>query len=442
MVPIEAARARRRRTGLAFAASLLASQLSAPAPAATFNVNSIADVVDAAPGDGVCRTAPENTICTLRAAIMESNALAGADVINLQANATYLITRPGLDGTAVSGDLDIFDSVTIVGAGAASTIIDGNRAATDDRVFEIFPCLGNPPQGGDCTPFSVTMSGITVRNGGAPARAGGGISNRATLQLSDCAITGNLGGTGGGVLASGPTTITRCSISGNEANNNGGGLYVDIGTMNLVGSTLSGNQAGFGSALFADTSTLNFVNSTVSGNGSRNSGGGLYLLSTATQLFNTTITNNAANSDDVGVGTGGGVYMENGGTLTLYNSIISGNYHRNEGSDFDSNDDCTGTLTSSGFNIVTTRTNCTVNGAASSAFVTLDTLQDNGGPTRTHALPSGSVAIDAGNPTGCTDQFGAPLGTDQRGEPRPFGTACDLGAFERGSRIFRDGFES
>ena len=55
---------------------------------------------------------------------------------------------------------------------------------------------------------------------------------------------------------------------------------------------------------------------------------------------------------------------------------------------------------------------------------------------------AGSVAIDAGNPTGCTDQFGAPLTTDQRGEARPFGTACDLGAFERGNRIFRDSFES
>ncbi len=53
----------------------------------------------------------------------------------------------------------------------------------------------------------------------------------------------------------------------------------------------------------------------------------------------------------------------------------------------------------------------------------LDPLQDNGGPTFTHALLQGSPAIDAAHNAHC-------LSTDQRGQPRPHGTACDIGAYE------------
>jgi hypothetical protein len=66
----------------------------------------------------------------------------------------------------------------------------------------------------------------------------------------------------------------------------------------------------------------------------------------------------------------------------------------------------------------------------------LGPLQNNGGPTQTMALPSGSPAIDAGNPTGCTDGLGHLLKTDQRGFPRPDTedtSGCDMGAYERQS---------
>lgn len=53
----------------------------------------------------------------------------------------------------------------------------------------------------------------------------------------------------------------------------------------------------------------------------------------------------------------------------------------------------------------------------------LGPLQDNGGPTFTHALLQGSLAIDAVHSTHC-------LSTDQRGQPRPHGAACDIGAYE------------
>ena len=57
-------------------------------------------------------------------------------------------------------------------------------------------------------------------------------------------------------------------------------------------------------------------------------------------------------------------------------------------------------------------------------------LADNGGPTMTHALLPGSVAIDVIPEEDCLDADGEPLTTDQRGEPRPGGTMCDVGAFE------------
>lgn len=106
-------------------------------------------------------------------------------------------------------------------------------------------------------------------------------------------------------------------------------------------------------------------------------------------------------------------------------------------------DDCSGSFTSQGNDIVTNviAAHCTISGSYSNAAASLGPLQDNGGPTLTHALPAGSAAIDAGDPGGCTDNYGAILTTDQRGESRPSGAACDIGAFELHDAIFQDGFD-
>src|SRR5262245_54000162 len=81
-----------RRCGAVIGITLLGIFLSASAWAAVFTVNSPSDVSDANPGNGVCETAPGNRVCTLRAAIQESNALAGDDTITLPPN-TYLLTQ-------------------------------------------------------------------------------------------------------------------------------------------------------------------------------------------------------------------------------------------------------------------------------------------------------------------------------------------------------------
>jgi hypothetical protein len=66
----------------------------------------------------------------------------------------------------------------------------------------------------------------------------------------------------------------------------------------------------------------------------------------------------------------------------------------------------------------------------SSDDLKLGPLQDTGAPTETHALLPGSIAIDVIPEVDCVVAEGEPLTTDQRGQPRPGGTLCDVGAFE------------
>ena len=93
-----------------------------------FVVNAKSDGVDVQPGNGVCETATNNGICTLRAAIQETNANVGADTIYVPAG-IYTLGLPGwLDDTSATGDLDVLDDLTITGDGPEDTIIDGNAA--------------------------------------------------------------------------------------------------------------------------------------------------------------------------------------------------------------------------------------------------------------------------------------------------------------------------
>ncbi|GIK56540.1 MAG: hypothetical protein HND44_03265 [Chloroflexi bacterium] len=101
------------------------------APLVVFTVNSTADATDAVPGDGVCETAPGNGICTLHAAIRESNALAGADEIILPAG-TYLLTIPGAnENNAATGDLDITGNADAGTTDTHTSNTDADRGTTE-----------------------------------------------------------------------------------------------------------------------------------------------------------------------------------------------------------------------------------------------------------------------------------------------------------------------
>jgi parallel beta-helix repeat protein len=162
-------------------------------------------------------------------------------------------------------------------------------------------------------------------------------------------------------------------------------------------------------------------NSTISGNSAAQNGGGIYIYKSGGTLTirSSTISGNSATI-------GGGI--SNVGTATLKNSIVANS---------SSGGNCSGTITSNGHNLSSDHTcNFSNTGDLNNTDPMLGPLQYNGGPTRTMALPSGSPAVDAGNPSGCTDSLGHLLKTDQRGKPRPDTEdtgGCDMGAYERQS---------
>jgi len=95
-----------------------------PAQGATFTVDIAEDAIDADSTDGLCRT--ESGVCTLRAAVMQANALPGEDTIEIpqRFSASLALTGAGEDDS-VTGDLDILDDLSIQGV---SLIVSGIEA--------------------------------------------------------------------------------------------------------------------------------------------------------------------------------------------------------------------------------------------------------------------------------------------------------------------------
>lgn len=218
--------------------SLLLALLLAVCPAglgyaATFTVDSTADAIDAAPGNGVCATAAGK--CTLRAAIQEANALGGANTINVPSGPYFITIAGANEDAAASGDLDITGNLTIIGTGASFPVISGGGI---DRVFDV-QASG-----------VVTLSRLTIQNGNTSSAdaAGGGIRNAGNLTLLDISVRNNTvqSGDGGAIgnLGSGRMQLTNVTISGNVAADRGGGIGNDVGaTMQLVNVTLTDNGA-------------------------------------------------------------------------------------------------------------------------------------------------------------------------------------------------------
>ena len=378
-------------------ATLMAAVGSPVARAATFTVDSMADAVDVAPGDGVCATA--GNACTLRAAIRETNFLAGADVI-LVPSGVYALTLMGATDAA-SGDLDVGDDLTIVGASSATTILDGND---NGRVLDIAP--GS----------TVVVTDVTIRGGNAKipgdGDVGGGILvTEANLTLVRAVVTDNLADQkGGGICNSGGILVVRdTAIVGNTGRAHGGGIYqryfgISDGETTLERSTVNGNFAFFsGGGLRIDDGDLQLFNSTVSGN----TRGGMRIGVGADVVFlwNATFADNIEREIHADV------------SISAQGSIISG--------------ECSGTIGSYDHNLFYMPVTACTHGVAAGDVVGMDPmlgpLADNGGPTATHAPLAGSPAIDAGGtaPFDCQPH-------DQRHVPRPIGTACDIGSVETG----------
>jgi hypothetical protein len=328
---------------------------------------------------------------------------------------------------------------------------------------------------------TVTVEGLTIR-GGHARTSGGGIRNEgSTLTINRCVIGPNSSdGTGAGIYNDPDSrlTIISSAISGNFCtggflNPFGGGID-NIGTVEIRNSSVSGNGVGNGTILpgagggIGNLGPMTIINSTISGNGGA-SGGGIY-NNAPLAIVNSTISGNRANPNDQGLGSvGGGI--SNTDVLTITNSTISGN-SADYGAGIFNNGPLTithttisnnqvdpvsgsiqnsgsleignsilkagtegesivggGTVISRGYNL----SSDTGGGFLSAPGDRINTnpalgpLQNNGGPTFTHGLLPGSLAIDAGDPA-----FISPSFTDQRGPGynRVDNGRIDIGSFE------------
>jgi Right handed beta helix region/FG-GAP-like repeat len=248
---------------------------------------------------------------------------------------------------------------------------------------------------------------ITVKNSTISGNFVGIETNSASVSIANTTISGN-SGFGGVYAVGGDLSIVNSTISGNLANTGtGGGIYAEgLDDLSIVNSTISGNSAccdGFGGGIYNYNSSLHLTHSTITGN-SAGSGGGIYndfLL----EISNTTLNAGASGTNIV----------NDGGTITSHGYNLS-------------SDDGGGYLTGPADQINTDPM--------------LGPLQDNGGPTETHALLLGSPAIDQGN--------SGDLFIDQRRFHRPIdipgvpnavgGDGSDIGAFEFGSFALQGDF--
>ncbi|NJN11818.1 MAG: hypothetical protein HC836_32475, partial [Richelia sp. RM2_1_2] len=344
---------------------------------------------------------------SLRQAIQNANNVVGVDIITFDASLS------GQTITLTSGELLITDAITIEGLGANQLTISGNNAS---RVFKIDDSNGN-------NKINVTIEGLTITGGKTTAGDdnnddGAGIWNRENLTLKNVVVRNNQAADdGGGIRNDGTIAIINSTIADNTSigtsdTSGGGGLINTIrASATVVNSTFSGNTAKNGGGIRNDDN-LTLINSTLSGNTASESGGGLVNTINPSNPFNpasggkstisnSTITKNTANSL-LGAG------IANVGVLKVSNSIIAGN----SGNDDIKNQFVVSGLTFTGLSN-SSGNNLIGNGDGINGFITSDIigtiaapidpllspLQDNGGATQTHALLSGSPAINAGSNT-------------------------------------------
>lgn len=470
---------------------LLVQAVSAETTSVLFTVTMPFDAPDAAPGDGVCEATPGMGDCTLRAAVMETNTLPGADTIMIPPGVFGLTMGGAGEDGALMGDLDITDKVTITGSGAPTTTIDASFI--DDRIFHVVMGTG----------ASLELESVRIMNGTAPAGfpGGGGILNHGeTLLVRDTWIIGNSADLGGGIFDDGVAEIYGSFIFSNTARvDNGGGILQGAGTMFIDNTLIRDNFAlddmtppapGMGGGIFNINAELIMTNSAVEWNAAYfgagifnlghmmvdhsaiienmafDTGGGVYNALDAT-FSNVTFSENMADRTgfaiytgmfgdfgppamtfmgnttvafNSGPGAGGGIANMAPSMTTVANSIVEGNVPSN----------CDPALLpgSADFNLDTDGS-CMFLMPADFIAPTamLEPLANNGAPLfwgdvtvmaggmlygpRTHALMGGSPAIDYLTVAACGG-----LADDQRFFPRPVDgdldtlALCDIGAYE------------
>lgn len=397
--------------------------------------------------------------CSLREAIQAANTnqavdncpagkAAGQDLIYLMPG-EYKLTRTGdpEDGN-VTGDLDITSPMILQGFGPEKTIID---ARGNNRVLHILTALNvtlerltitggdtggeNVPMGGGLyvDKTNVSLIDAVVSNNSA-AQLGGGMFINILVDTDPYTVTfvrtkfiENTANFGGGVFSYGRLESQDSQFVGNQASLSGGGVYNLGGTEDYSGilkvnnSLFWQNSGGVAGGGLNNGGAAQLTNTTFSANtvpldAADPDGGGVFSDGNSLTFDHVTLVNN-----------GGGGFTLNG-TAQIANTLLvnntGGNCNLRELLGYDSLD----------YNLESDDT-CHFDQAHDLINVAnprVGPLQDNGGPTMTHALQSSSPAVDAANPGACPD-------VDQRSAVRPVdgnnngSNGCDIGAFEAGS---------
>lgn len=413
----------------------LLGSVATPTLAANFIVSDTThDLPDEAPGNGSCKVTG-STACTLRAAIMESNALAGADVIAVSTHAHIVLTLAGRgEDSAATGDLDISGPLTISTFGAADP---GDRPIVDadgiDRVFDVRPDAG-----------AVTLRYLQITGGAATDSVtflGGGVrqGSGSQLDLDYCDIRGNSANAGGGIYTNGSLQLFLSEVHGN--------VVTALGFTNPFGSAIKDSDSGPSQPLDSVTLKLSTVHANLALGSST---GAAVDLRRETLVENSTISANlprglqvyAANATiSVSTITGSQVgYIYGGVSLaqssSVRNSIIAGNTLA----------DCqfSGSVSYSHAYTLASDDSCNLGFGAGNLPSTdprLKPLALRYGITPVHDLLPGSPAIDHGDPVGGfpsrdQDDVTRPLDGDGTG-----GARCDMGSIEFVDAIFADGFD-
>ncbi len=329
-------------------------------------------------------------------------------------------------GTYNEGNIFVTDSISIVGAGVGSTTVDGGNGPT--AVFR-FP--------GDFPSITASLSQLTIQHGYRGVDAG----RFGTITLDHVRVTGNGPGSGAGVFTNASVVnIESSTIDHNHAadaffgcdwsGGSGGGIasLCGGGSYDIRNSTISDNVAdSWGGGIIVNDGATLIENSTISDNRALWSndqvlgGGALFIGGAFPQVtirFSTLAGNSAPNGGAGAILGGGSGCCDS--FLSVESSVLSNNTAANV-----AEDTCApGQLTSLGYNVVSDAScaDMTAPGDLTSTPANLGPLQDNGGPTFTHALLIGSPAINHAPLCG--------VATDQRGIARPQLGTCDSGAFE------------
>ena len=352
---------------------------------------------------------PPCSVAFLRTAIDDANSNGpGTDTIDLDSGCVYELgtVEDTTDGN--NGLPSITSSIIINGNGATVRRSTGAQKAAI-RLFHVSP-------GGELVLNDITLldgMGMEPPDVTDPRpNSGGAVFNAGTLTIQDSLITANHAKMrGGGIFNAGTMTLVDSTLQdngvdiGGEPGESGGGIY-NTGVATVTGCTIANNTASQSAGGIANNGTMTITNSTLSGNSTTlaeiASGAAVINAGTMTISY-TTVTGNT--------GTTSGAVFSAPDTIQISNTIIADNAPA----------DCS-YPTSSSISGANLDSDGTCHGFTITDDPLLGTLADNGGPTETHSIDPNSPAVDAA--------AGSCPAVDQRGETRPQGPACDLGAFE------------